>query len=68
MFFKCGIKKIQDFISCFPAVPGKSPHARDENNEDLSGISFDFFKTISGYEVEKLRIYAIVVHCSGFSC
>ena len=29
---------------------------------------YDFFKTISGNEVEKLRIYAIVIHRSGLSC
>ena len=31
-------------------------------------IFYDFFKAISGNEVEKLRIYAIVVHRSGLSC
>ena len=31
-------------------------------------LFYDFFKTISGNEVEKLRIYAIVIHQSGFSC
>ena len=31
-------------------------------------LFYDFFKTISGDEVEKLRIDAIVIHCSGLSC
>ena len=31
-------------------------------------LFYDFFKTISGNEVEKLRIDANVIHCSGFSC
>ncbi len=31
-------------------------------------LFYDFFKTISGNEVEKLRIYAIVIHRSGLSC
>ena len=29
---------------------------------------YDFFKAISGDKVEKLRIYAIVIHRSGLSC
>ena len=33
-----------------------------------AGLFYDFFKTISGNEVEKLRIYAIVIHRSGLSC
>ena len=33
-----------------------------------AGFVDDFFKTISGDEVEKLRIDAIVIHCSGLSC
>ena len=33
-----------------------------------AGLFYDFFKTISGDEVEKLRIYAIVIHRSGLSC
>ena len=31
-------------------------------------LFYDFFKTISGDEVEKLRIDTIVTHCSGLSC
>ena len=33
-----------------------------------AGLIYDFFKTISGNEVEKLRIDAIIIHCSGLSC
>ena len=33
-----------------------------------SGLFYDFFKTISGDEVEKLRIDAILMRCSGLSC
>ena len=32
-----------------------------------TGFFYDFFKTISGDKVEKLRIYAIIIHRSGFS-
>ena len=31
-------------------------------------IFYDFFKTVLGDDVEKLRIDAIVIHCSGLSC
>ena len=31
-------------------------------------VFYDFFKMISGNEVEKLSIYAIVIHRSGLSC
>ena len=31
-------------------------------------LFYDFSKTISGNEVEKLRIYVIVIHRSGLSC
>jgi len=33
-----------------------------------AGLFYDFLKTISGDEVEKLRIYAIVIHRSGLFC
>ena len=33
-----------------------------------SGLFYDFFKTISENEVEKLRIDAIVIHYSGLAC
>ena len=37
-------------------------------NIGLRRTFYDFFKTISGDEVEKLRIYGIVIHRSGLSC
>ena len=66
--FQVRNQKNTGFYFLFFCSTRKIPHARADNNEELSGIRFDFFKTISGYEVEKLRIYAIVMYCSGLSC